>query len=317
MKLDIMLSERSGMDCFSGLIAKVMEFFKKDYRLSFIDSWDFQYMYNSPANFWLLYTPQTMNHNVLQKYCGIQFVKDNFSDKNSFMTMLKNELQEGRPVLVIVDFFYCPWNTDFKSYHKTDHATLIVGYDDDNLICMDYSPRVEECKLSYEVMDKALLEYYTFDTNHFAEEVDIPSFLNLSIDSIKSKRIMKNLRRFGDFIEERFDPAVDLGYMSPEDTFTPKMWELHLLSNGRILYSQALKSLQERYEFDYLSPIIEKLESTKSNWSIVETLLSRLYLTDDADIKARIKKAVYSLVETEESIIHDYEDILRTICKEG
>lgn len=303
MKLNIELSSCIGLNCFTGLVVTTMEWLNIDYQISFFHSWEFQYKYNIQENYMELLTQGTLDLDLLEEYSGVKIIENEYNDNKTFLNTLKKELEEGKPLIVMVDKFWCPWSVDYQKVHKVNHAALVYGYNKDSLICMDYSPREEECFLPYEYISNAIISYYCFEKVPF-KEINTLDLVRESIQELKEKNIFQAIREFGNHIKDSFDPAIDVEKVPEGIGVMPKIWEINKIARGRIHFADALKAISKKMNITYFNDIIEDMGLTLTKWSTVSMLLSKLYITDDNSIKARLANRIFDLADFEESIFN-------------
>ncbi len=307
MKLEIKLADKLLHGCFDGLLVSVAEWEKKDYRLAHAEAWDFIVNYDLDQNhpetsYGLLDKPNTLNRDLLKTYGGISYNYYEFNhNTDDFLAILKNELSNQRPIILRLDYYWCPWNKDVsKITQMPGHGSLVKGLDDSGIICLDYSPRCEKCIFPYQNIDK-IDGYCTINVEEPAVDYNYNDIIDLGINIIEGHDIFNNLRKFGKYIRESFNPIKDLGYME-DNPYIPNLWQISLTAESRDLYSNTLRAIGEKYNVKSLFTIAERLALVKPMWSAVRILLNKIYLTKDLRMINMLAEKIYEIADYEEAI---------------
>ena len=141
MRLNIKPIKNEHLDCFESIIATVTLYFKLNYELCFIYSWNFYYeAVNGKSEKLLLGNrinrgwrneDRKLTFDVLKKYHGLHMSKhhvDRNLDYVAFLKILKSELNNSKPLLVKFDAFHCHWSVEYLFKHRGKFC-LIVGVD--------------------------------------------------------------------------------------------------------------------------------------------------------------------------------------------
>ncbi|MGE5612857.1 MAG: hypothetical protein ACM3XR_00465 [Bacillota bacterium] len=215
--------------------------------------------------------------------------------------MLKKELSQQRPIIIRIDYYWCPWNKDVDNqFHNPKHTTLVIGYDETGLICLDYSPRCDRCILPYEYIEK-ISGYFLINTYEPISCYNYRDILNRSIQTIETHDIFNTMRKFGRFIQESFNPIKELENVE-NNAYIPKVWQLSLIAESRCLYANTLKAIYKKHNLELLLTIAEKLESTKPMWLVIKSLFAKIYIEKNLGLKKRIAEKVFKIADYEESI---------------
>ncbi len=76
-------------------------------------------------------------HDYVRRRYGISFgFLRNYMNGDA-ETIIMNELKEKRPVGLTVDYRYCPWAQNTYREEYTYHFVLVVGYTEDEYLCVD------------------------------------------------------------------------------------------------------------------------------------------------------------------------------------
>jgi hypothetical protein len=315
MKLDIKLTDSVEVyNCFDGLVVSTAEWKKRDYRLAHAEAWDFSVKYeireNPPVIFSHLVNPRTLAFDLLESCSGISLSPTKFdSNVENFLVMLKKELSQQRPIIISLDYYWCPWNKDVGiPFHNPHHTTLVIGFDELGLICLDYSPRCNNCVLPYEYINR-IDEYLTMNF----EEPNLnycSSIITRGIQLINDHDIFNKMRKFGEHIQESFSTAIGLECVE-NSAYIPKIWNLKLIAESRCLYANTLRIIGKKNNIEPLLIIAEELESTKPMWLVIRSLFAKIYVSKDLNLIKRIAEKIYEIADYEESIYKSYVMVMK------
>ena len=314
MKLNIELIDNLEHNCLKGLIASIAEWKKKDYTLVYAESWDFVMNYEikgiNPQSFVHLGIPDTLKYDLLKSSTGISLNQIFNKSKEEFITTVKSELAQQRPIIIMLDYFWCPWNKDVSNITRNPHhASVVVGFDELGFNCLDYSPRCDKCTLPYENI-VYIDEYITINIDKPTYDYNYGDIIKRSINVLESHDIFKAMRRFGNFIEESFDPVKYLEDVE-NNAWMPNIWQLTLIAEGRCLYSKTLRTISGKNKIGSLLSIAERLDSTKPMWTIVISLLTKIYLNKDLSLRKKLAKKIYEIADFEEDIYCSLTSIIK------
>ncbi len=313
MKLDIQLIDSLEHNCLKGLIASVAEWKKKEYEFAHAEAWDFVVNYEIKTGDIIatLDIPNTLNGKLLKSYTGISRNRREFNkNKEEFMTTVKSELAQQLPIIIELDYFWCPWSKDVSNItHRPNHASLVVGFDEFGLNCLDYSPRCDKCTLPYENISK-IDKYSTIKIDNPTCDTNYNDLIIRSINVIESHDIFKAMREFGNYIEESFNPIKCLADVE-NNAWLPNLWQLNLIAESRCLYSKTLRAISGKEKMVSLHAIAERLESTKPMWTNVSLILTKIYLTNDLSLRKTLAKKIYEIADFEEDIYCSLVSIIK------
>lgn len=316
MKLDLTLTDSVEVyNCFDGLLVSIAEWKKSDYRLAHAEAWDFSVKYeirkNPPVILSHLGIPRTLAFDLLESYSGISFSPTKFDGNvENFLVMLKKELSQQRPIIISLDYYWCPWNKDVGvPFHTPNHTTLVIGFDELGLICLDYSPRCNNCVLPYEYINR-INGYSTINIKE-PNLYYCNSIITRGIQVINDHDIFNTMRRFGEHIQQSFSTAVGLEYVE-NNAYIPKVWNLKLIAESRCLYADTLRVIGKN-NIEPLLIIAEKLESTKPMWLVIMSLFAKIYVSKDLSLIKRIAEKIYEIADYEESIYKCYAMVIKDL----
>lgn len=314
MRLNIELMNNLEHNCVDGLIASVAKWNNRAYELAYANAWDFSIYYEIKGEntFAQLNIPITLDYDILKSNNGIDLKYIEFNkNKNDFLTILKKELAQQRPIIIILNYCWCPWNKEVSNItDMPGHASLVVGFDELGLNCLDYSPRCENCILPYE----NIVNIDGYATIKFDDKPmygnDYKEIITKSINLIESHDIFNAMREFGNFMQESFDPVKYLNEVE-NDAWLPNVWQISLISESRGLFSKTLKTISVMSKIESLVTIAERLELAKPMWSTVKVLLTKIYYNNDLRLKEKIAQQIYEIADFEENIYRSLVSIIK------
>lgn len=303
MRLNFELMNNLEHNCFDGLIASFANWNGIPYSFSYGESWDFTANYEMRGEnvFVTLNIPNTLNKDLLKDYCGVCMKYIDFDiDKESFMTILKEELARQRPIIIVLDYYYCPWRKEVSNIvHRENHASLVVGYNEYGLICLDYSPKYDNGILPYENIIN-ITGYVTLDINSPTNN-NYNELITRSLNLIKSHDIFNAMREFANHIEKAFDPQYYLSQVQ-NNAWLPFVFQLSVIAETRCLYARTLRSISDINKTESLIAIAERLDATKRMWEIIKLLFVKMYNSRDLSPRVSLAKKIYNIADFEEDI---------------
>jgi hypothetical protein len=316
IKLDIIPTDCAGLDCVDGLVISVAEWLHRKYKLVFAEAWNFQFadeIEEYPHTIGgRLFIPNVVDQEILKACCGIEVNYNKINNAEQLISILKEEVSKQRPVIIIYDMFWCPWSNAFQKNHKPDHASLVIGYNESGLNCIDYSPRCEGSILPYEYLNKSIKAFYTINIQQTIanDNFDWHEIVNKSISSINNYDTFNTIRNFGTYIKESFDPIKEMNrYGIDKFDSNPLSWQIGRISESRRLFASTLRYLHERYNINQLLLLAEKLEAAVPMWSTIISLIIKSCISSNLNLLERISKKIYEVADFEETIFKCLEAV--------
>jgi hypothetical protein len=232
-------------------------------------------------------------------------------DVENFLVMLKKELSQQRPIIIFLDYYWCPWNKDVGTpFHNPNHTTLVIGIDELGLICLDYSPRCDNCVLPFEYISK-IDEYLTLNF----EKPNLNycnSIITRGIQIINDHNIFNAMRKFGKHIQESFNPVKEMEDIE-NNAYIPKVWNLKLIAESRCLYANTLRAIAKKKNIKPLLLTAERLELAKPMWLDISRLFTKIYVSKDMSLTKKIAEKIYEIADYEESIYEYYAKLMGSV----
>lgn len=312
MNLNIIPVEYEGLNCADGLMISLVEWLNRDYSLIFCEAWNFEF---KPEN---EEYPNTIGdrlsvHDVvctelLYSTCGVgkKSVYNDHISLEEFMTVLKEELSQQRPVVIVHDLFWCPWSKDFfLRNHELTHSTFVIGFNETGLICMDYALRQPSAVLPYEYFERSVSMYITIDITPLSsiQSFTYKEIMNRMISATVSYDTFNTIRKFGSYVKESFDPSKELErYGIDNFNANPLNWQIERISASRKLFAYTLKELSKKYDLQNLLLLANRLEQTIPKWSSIMSMIIKSCISSSSKSLEKISNKIFELADFEESI---------------
>ncbi len=151
LKLNIQPIHIEGLNCYEDLIVSLSHWKVGQYAMNFVDSWGFSFDKSKDTGI--------LGDKIGSGYKSIQTNADEYynirlniheNPVQEELPFIKKELQEGHPVFLSMDTFYCHWQKTYKIRHER-HCCMLLGFNEDgSFICIDAQPVRSNVILPYE-----------------------------------------------------------------------------------------------------------------------------------------------------------------------
>lgn len=155
------IEKETGLTCLDDCIATLANYYQCHYEMMYADGFEVlsgsgEYYFASSYHIRLVNGPRN-----LTDYHGMTLQKKDFFTKRKMKREIQNEIKEGRPVLLLFDPFWCPWDWGFQQYSNEEgHCFLVRDVTDSGFICADPYFEKEAEKLPYEFFVKGIRGVY-------------------------------------------------------------------------------------------------------------------------------------------------------------
>ncbi len=304
------IEKETSLFCLDDCIATLAGYYQCDYEMMYIGGYqvsrqqrgqDFAGWYD----IWL-----TERFDNLQKYHGIMIRKYDFCWKHRVIRKIREELEEGRPVLLLLNPFWCPWDDGFQRYDAVPgHCFLVRGEYADGFLCMDPYFEKEEQELPFAMFRKGLQEVYLTGRQEVGEVP--PEGYREALDRMAGRlsetAYFELLRSFVIDMEESAN--IFQGVRAEEDFWVCPLIVFLLKINQSIQNTATVTGyVAERCALASLEMLGEKLWNTAVKWKQARKLVIKLYFIKRQDEKLRART-----IERLLSIIDDVERLVNAI----
>lgn len=282
----------SGLYCLSDCIATISNHVGRDYKMSFIDGWNFSYYKREASNTQLISSSLNISeYNTLKNlkdYHGIQLNELEYMSTSSLISKLLIEKEKNIPLLVSFDSYWCPWDWGYQKYHNKHHYFFIVDYDYKNnqFVCVDPYFKKEKESLSRSEFQKGIQKIFRFT---FTEEKDLKIEECLETLQSSTKSIMLNAHHLTDLAED-IAKQFDLKKESEgfEDIFTSKLNGLFIrFMQTRCNFSIALEYLSEMSNSENLRLLSEKWWEIGIKWMSLRKMIYKMWFMNNNQERLR------------------------------
>jgi len=293
-------------NCHLDQLITVSNWLNLDYELMFADSWGFLYQPPDLLNPKILgeriNAQETIRQleNCLYQYSGIGIELQEGKSSEEALKSFQYELSRGRPSLLVLDSFFCPWDELFNMGH-INHTCIVVGFDsiNSNLICTDgyYNKKNEILSLNnfmqaYKWVCKFIFDIPDPDKSYWG------NIINNCCTRLNENFCFQQMNDFSYELENYYDILQEMKGFE-------KLWSVPMLLNfdyisrGRFRYSVSLQHTINKYAQQKYLPLVAELEQAGSKWSTVRSVLLKEYMT------SRGKPIKYSILSNLASKVRD------------
>lgn len=327
MYIDLQPLHEEGRDCLEDAIITAAMCINKEYELAFSEAWNFALRRKETSASGLLGTRIFSNigniRGLLKKYYGVVVNAHSEKDPMKVIEEIKYELAIGRPVLILLDCFNCPWHNSYKKNHS-NHACLVTGFVENDLYCIDSQPVNTGSVLTLENFINGFIGYSTFSViSEEREEFNLKKciedrLLKLYTNSTDSSAF-NDIRRLSQEIADINLTEEFNGYT--EIWRVPLLSNLHQVTGGRKHYAKFLYYLCAHYRIDALFHISEQLEYISSAWSKARALLIKSSIMNSKNsINHTVSNIIMETADIEEKVACELEELINnkneyTFCK--
>lgn len=258
----------------------------------------------------------------LCRYHGLYIYKCDCFWKQSLVKRMKKELEQKRPVLLLLNPYWCPWDDGFQRYDAVPgHCFLVQGEYSGGFLCADPYFDKDQLELPYTLFRKGIQEVY------LTEPADRAECSGASGKGIHREALGNMFRRMSE--EGYFDTlhrfAEDMS--QSEDIFEEVRSDADFwISPLAVLLLQLNQSIQNiAVLIKYVgvrcgSPFLEEqgvqFWNLAVKWKQVRKLVIKLYFMkrEDESLRTKAMERMYSIIDdmekTAERIVEEEEQEL-------
>ncbi len=312
IKLDIKPVHYDFLTCLEDIVVSVAQWAGYRYELALSEVWSFNFNPPNSEEYYSLGESLEVFEKDLEadlaKYHGIKVILKEANSFAEFIEVLRLELENGRPVLVSMDSFLCPWDWNFQKRHIS-HTFLISGLDDSTslLYCCDGFYQ------TYGIISKDELKsgfdawYGTFSLEG-AEEIQVNwgQILGNAIQQLKtdngSVNAFNSMRRFADVLENTADIQNEIQGFEDNLFEAPFVKKLEKIAYGRRKFAKMMDYFAEETGLEVFAGSAADLERAASQWANVRALLIKEVFSKDGSFKTRALVKIREIADLEEDI---------------
>lgn len=308
-----------GLNCVENSFISITAWLKLNYQLAFMQSWDFGFKTGEAHKNDLFSSRITLNpidyRMLIDKYCAIQFTYNTITDPNETLKIITNEFNNGRPVIIFIESFWCPWKDEYQKAH-TDHFCLALGINDNGDIhCVDCSPLNYGCVLPLNEFLRGGGDCITFIVSD-----DIPKAMEFEkvigelvkdlYKPIDGYNTFDSIRNFAFDFKNSFDLMKEIEGNDLSSTWgIPIIQKLRSVSGGRAQYADFLRCFYSKRNIDGLLELCAELEYVSAKWKYVMSIIEKHILSKKPVNVDKISNIVFEIADLEEAIAQKIKTI--------
>jgi amino acid adenylation domain-containing protein len=228
------------------------------------------------------------------------------------LQVIKNQLRNQKPVIVILDSYWIPWDPKFKREHSKGHNLLIVGMDTElnHFIGVDPYFMLKNCILPFKYFLKGYKRILLMDVTPEKE----PDYLQILKDAAlnmlhdpKGKNHFNSMREFSKDLERLLDIKKEIrGCQEFSDSLLYATFAS--IAARRNLFPVSLSYIASKlgYAENAIMKIAARVGSAAEKWSIIKGLIGKLFVLDQPESIIRIiANKIKQVADEEEGIAKD------------
>ncbi|MFF2154431.1 BtrH N-terminal domain-containing protein [Paenibacillus chitinolyticus] len=305
---NIQVINSESMTCLESILATVLSFWDKDYKMMWAESWGFSYKSDDNIPIGERINPDKKNiFESIEIFYGIKIKETVTSSVEEIIEAINRETNNGVPVCIYIDAFWCSWFPLYQKQHLERYC-LALAIDQDKIYCLDpqFSEEVQILNLSD--FSNGFREYMTFD-----ESVPDPNIFSAWKNSLyKNLEYLLDKTSAFDMMREFADAINNIIDLSKEVSHYNDINSVHLfrrlvyISSARKNYAEILKLISVNYNVPELIEYSNELTNVSKKWKIVErTFFKSAFMKKKGDIYNQISNIVYEIAMHEEKIAID------------
>lgn len=283
------IENEDGLICRDDCIATISNFLNCDYELMYTGGYTLKRLKNeNTLDFASNYSIYLNNYyDNLFLYHGLYSEIYIYTKECDWINAIKNEIDEGRPVMISIDPFWCPWDQWFQVYSNTEgHSFIIKGIEKDKMICVDPYFNIETIDISFENLFKGIIWMRCFKKKEifFIDYNEIISNLYNSIFSenyiIPLGNLIQDIKESSNIFNEVL-PNQELKYS--------KIYVLLMLINQSLTnLSKEIKYVGEKTSNMYVKLLGEEMRSLSIEFKKIRNLIIKFYYSNSWELKLKI-----------------------------
>lgn len=274
------IEKETGLTCLDDCIATLAHYYGCHYEMMYADG--FAILGNGcECRFASSYFIRLVNGpRNLTDYHGLTLHKKGPFTKRRMKKLIRDEIEEGRPVLLLFDPFWCPWDWGFQQYSNEEgHCFLVADVTEEGLVCVDPYFEKEAELLPFEYFQEGIrgiyLVEYTGERSVSADEYK--ECLEKLFVHCKDQKYFEGLRSLIDELAYRDNifnevPSDELFWRSPLVGILLRMNQSIQSISGFVRY------VAGELENEDLMALGERIWNLAITWKQARKLITKLYL---------------------------------------
>lgn len=301
-----------GSSCLDETIAAFMNWLGIEYMVIYKRCWFFQYSAEEKKIGQRLAFEIAWGNDMKAAgpYCGVYFHSVLAGDED-FLQRIKEELESGRPVLLLIDAYWCPWLTAYQVRHLL-HDFILIGMNHDALIGTDSYYSQDRVELPLELLKQGAVSASLYRLGPRQKTCDVKEILKEFIHQFCSVSSLENLELFQ---EDMRDLTFFQEIQEPYEESSFYLW-FDRYRNNRRKIPMLLKWLQRQSSLYDLSRCISVSEKLYLEWVYLHKLLLKANLSRQYAGKTavNIQEHLKNLLHFERSLWEELQNIMVGGC---
>lgn len=322
--------------CIENIYISICNALKRSFTDMYAYSWNFGYKYPNALKDNDLFGKRIMPgrdcqglnselHYALEKYCGVSPVWHINCEYKNFINIVKKELDNGRPVVIGTDIFYCNWHKASGKYHSI-HFCLIIGMNENGFICIDDTLASNDGNLILTEPPKSLMfdfntlsrfkfGFITFKINPTISEQSSDEMIYMSalktitgIDGVSDyQRMRELLSDINNYlnIDKEIQGFEDAWAIDLVRCFNYLIW-------ARINYTNLLEEKQKYMGID-IKTFSNKLTYSMNLWNGIRNYIMKYAVEPDIKFcKEMVCDSLNDIIKIEENLANEIVDTMST-----
>lgn len=309
MILDIKPIRQEYFSCIDGVLATAAAYYQRPYELMFMGSLGFKYEpCKEGANIFgkkVALGLHNRSRDTLQRYHQIKIEWCEVDSYPILHDLIIENINNGDPIGVFLDGFYCPWNPIYQRLHFI-HYVLISGYEKGGREYHCYDPYLstERKRLSCECLKNGFKEYILFKKEPKANNAILLTNIlkdNLySLDNIKHfDHIHDNILLFANDLRDKIYIDDEVSEYKGDLKNAMLFLMIDMLGKHRTKFSIALQYASGLFNNNQLLALADEIAKSRGLWNSINTYLYKLYLSRNEKLLDKVYDKLKEIAELE------------------
>lgn len=301
------IENETGLFCLDDCIATVAAYYNQDYELMYAGGYEIMRR-NSPSNYAQNYMVALKDGpNYLWKYHGLKFQSFYIYNKRRLIKRIQKNFLNKKPVLVIFDPYWCPWDMAFQKHTSdTGHCFFLGEVTEHGFNCIDPYFEKECVELPYEYFWRGLRDIFlcVFQERKQIRIEDYQKIIEKLFKNLGSGNYFNNLKLLTEDMQQ--SENIFSGVLSDETFWVSPLATILLTINQSMQnIANTIFYIAKKLDDDQMAFISKKIWKLAIEWKQVRKLIIKLYF-----IKRDNKILKNSIFERMGRIVSDFEKIV-------
>ena len=242
------------------------------------------------------------------EYQGVGISRKKAESYNELFTIICNELNHEKPIVVYINTYYCPWNEIYNQY-EFNHYCTIIGYDNEKEVfyCIDSYLTDKIVELNYKDLKLGYKDYITFEEKEkkIISKVEILSdIIEGALEKQGGLTMIDRIKKFGDDLVHQIPILYEEIDMYNNAKYANVLVELAFLSWAREKINKIIGEWIKEPDIE------EKLIRDIDLWEQLRSVVYRQILIREKNYSEEIRGKIEEIANSEEYIIKELQKYL-------